>query len=165
MIADARHAIDQAKAEAHDQARQPDGSVPSRLAAARFVALLGEIEGADPDAIGVYLDGLAITGAMKVLGDWRRRHRAPARTAKGTRLDVPTYAGAIRPDADGRGRHVQLPLGDMTADELRTHKARLAASRDTLSAEIRLVSDLIEVMEAQGYTSAAEALADLGRAS
>lgn len=165
MIPDERAAIERLKAEAHASAKAPDGSIPSSVAAAEFVRLLREVEGIAPAAVEEYLDGLARKGAMKVLADWRRTHRAPAKTAKGTAVDAPAYAGTVRPDANGDPRHVQVPLPGMTVDELRGHKERLERTRNTLSVEVRLVADLIEVCEAEGYETAGEALDHLLRAA
>lgn len=165
MIPDERAAIERLKAEAHDLARQPDGSVPSSLAAAEYVRLLREVEGIAPAAIADHLDRLARSGAAKVLADWRRKHRAPARTARGTAVDAPRYAGTTRPDGDGEPQRVQVELPGMTIDELRGHHDRLRRTRDTLSIEVRLAADLIEVMEAEGYATAGQAIEHLMRAS
>lgn len=166
LIPDERAAIDRLKADAHDEARRPDGSVASADAAAAFVRLLREVEGIAPAAIADYMDDLARKGAAKVLADWRRKHRAPAKTNKGTAVDAPAYAGVRRPDADGELVHVQAALPGLTLDEMRSHKRKLEATRNTLSREVRLVADLIDVMEEKGYATAGEALADLlGRAS
>lgn len=163
LIPDERAAIERLKADAHAEARRPDGSFVSADANVAFVRLLREVEGISPAAISTYLDSLAVKGAGKVLADWRRKHRAPAKTSKGTAVDAPAYAGVRRPDSDGALVHVQVALPGLSLDEMRAHKAKLSATRDTLSREVRLVSDLIDVMEMKGYETAGEALADLLR--
>lgn len=165
LTADERDAFDAMKAEAHDLATRPDGSMIPGAAAVHYVRLLHDAEGIAPDAIAGYVDALARKGAAKVLADWRRARRTKARTAKGTPVDAPRYAGTIRPDGDGTPQHVQVELPGMTVDELRGHKRKLETSRNTLSREIRLVSDLIEVCEVEGYATASDALAHLARAS
>jgi hypothetical protein len=149
------------QAEAHRMALLPDGSIDVRAVPIHFVALLRESEGASPGFIDSYIDSLAAKGAAKVASDWRRSQKRDARTAAGTDLEVPAHAGIRRPDRNGTKVPVQVALGGMTVPELRSHKARLSASRNTLSREIRLLSDLIEVCESKGYATAEQALADL----
>lgn len=165
LIPDERAAIERLKAEAHDAARRPDGSVVSRDAAAAFVRLLREVEGIAPTAVAGYMDDLARKGAAKVLADWRRRHRAPAKTARGTAVDAPAFAGVRRPNRDGELVHVQAALPGLSLDEMRSHLHKLESQRDTLSAEVRLVSDLIVIAEQHGYATAGEALDHLLRAA
>lgn len=165
MNLDERAAIERLKADAHDEARRPDGSIVSREASAAFVRLLGEVEGIAPAAIAEYRDGLARKGAAKVLADWRRKHTQPAKTAKGTPVDAPAFAGVRRPDSDGALVHVQASLPGLSLDEMQAHKKKLEAQRNTLSREVRLVSDLIDVMQSEGYETAGEALEHVMRAA
>lgn len=158
LTPDERQAIEQMKAEAHDLATRPDGSVTTRHAAGHFVRLLRDAEGISPAVIGAFLDDLAVKGAAKVMSDWRRAQRTTTATAKGTKVDAPKYAGTKRPDTDGDLVHVQLALAGMTLDELRDHKDRLEATRNTLSREVRLIADVIAVMEAEGYATAGQAI-------
>ena len=153
--------IDALKAEAHQTATRPDGSVSSRRAAAEYVRLLRAAEGINPALIAETLDSLARRGASSVLADWRRRQRTPARTLRGTKVDAPHFAGVRRPGPDGAPEHVQMPLSGMSPDELREHRRKLEAQRNTLSREVRLVADLIDVMEAHGLTTAGDAIARL----
>lgn len=149
--------------EAHAAARRDDGSIDVRAVPYQFLRLLHEAEGASPGFIGAYIDSLARTGAARVTAGWRRSLRRKARTAAGTNLEVPAYAGVNRPDRNGTKVPVSVALAGMTVTELRAHKARLSASRDTLSREIRLLADLIDVMESKGYETAEAALDDLLR--
>lgn len=165
LTADEREAIEGMKAEAHLLATRPDGSIASGAAPTYFVGLLQSAEGIHPEALGDYLEDLSIKGAAKVLSDWRRGQREPARTAKGTEVDAPHYAGVKRPGGDGAPEYVQVSLPGMSLDELRSHKEKLEAQRNTLSREVRLVADLIAVMEAEDFTTAGQALDHLLRAA
>lgn len=161
-----RDVIDAMLDEAQVLATRPDGSVRSSTAPLHFVTLLRDAEGISPDLIEKYLDYLAGRGAAKIIADRRRRHRIPTATAKGTKVDAPRHAGVKRPNEVGRLEFVQVELPGMTVAELRAHRQQIEAQRNTMSREVRLISDLIDVMEADPKVSTAgEAMARLGRAS
>ena len=145
----------------HD-AHFADERIITAEVAARFVDELRNLEGSGVQWIGDYLDDLARKGAVKVYTDWRRRHRIPATTKKGTELEIPAYASVREIDDDGSVTYVQLALAGMTLDQLKDKRDRMARTRDTLSAEVRLLSDLIEIMESDAsLATAGDALARL----
>lgn len=94
------------------------------------------------------IDRWLIIGAQKACADWRRRHQHKGRTRKGAEVEVPVYGAVRETGDDGQVVHVQLALFTMTLEQARERRDTLAGQRDTLSAEVRWFSDLIEVMEA-----------------
>jgi hypothetical protein len=137
----AREVVRGAIAGAHDDL---GAGKPSRQIAARVIELLRDSERFGHVFVDAYLDDLAVGGMMKVCADWRRAHSSQGRTAKGTPVPVPTYTAT----ADDDGNTVQASFADLDLGSLRDQRASLAATRDTYSKRIRMVSDLIEIMEA-----------------
>lgn len=150
-----RASVHDLMAEAHRLATRPDGSVSVRAVPSHFLTLLSEVEGADPAFVGRYRDALALRGAAKVAADWRRTQR----TRVGRRSDAPRFGGVRRRRPDGATEHVQVPLPAMTLNELRERKASLEKSRNTTSDQIAMYADLIAACEANGYTTAGQAMA------
>lgn len=136
------------------------GSEITSEVAGRIVSDLHDLEGSGHAWIADYIDDLAGKGAAKVYADWRRRYTIDARTTKGTPLELPAFAAAKRRDEDGQVVYTQMRLLDMTLPQLQERRSRMRKTRDTLSAEIRLVSDLIDAMEADpSLITAGDALA------
>lgn len=160
LTTEERAFVQQVAAEANRLALLPDGSIDVRAVPHHFLRLLREAEGLNPTFVGAYIDHLAVKGAGRALAE-KRRKRTKAKTAKGTDLSVPATAGIRRPDHNGRKIPVQVPLEGMTVPELRSYRARMAASRNTLSRDIRHVDDVIALCEERGYATAEQALADL----
>lgn len=151
--------------EAEVLATSPDGSIRSSAAPAHFVALLRDHEGLAPTLVADWLDHLAERGAAKMIADRRRRSTIATRTAKGTKVEAPRFAGVVRPDENGTKQFVQVELPGMTLAELYGHKRKLEAARNTYSRDIRLVADVIAAMEEHGFATAGEALEHLERAA
>lgn len=146
--------------EAHDEHTLVNGTFSPRLVAIAFVAKL-EAHSNDFDVAG-FMDRMLVAGASKWMTDWRRRARREVKTVKGTQTDVGQWAGIITED----GEYQQMPLFAMTAEQLKQHRKKLRASRDTLSVEIRFLSDLIEAIEQDASLKiAADAVAKLGLAA
>lgn len=126
---------------------------PSREIAVALIDSLDDT-GLPKSFTNVYRRHLMILGASKVCADWRRRFTRKALTAKGTSVDAPVFAGARNED----GQHVQLRLAGMDLDALKAKRLQLSKSRNTLSREIQLLSDLIALMESDGLSTAGDAL-------
>lgn len=94
------------------------------------------------------IDSLLLRGAAKMCADWRRRHQHAGHTRKGTEVEVPIYGAVRETDDEGNIVHVQLSLFTLTLEQAKARRDTLARQRDTLSAEVRWFSDLIEIMEA-----------------
>ena len=156
---EARDAVNAALTEAH--AVLVDKRVRSRHVASRFVTLIRDMEPSGAAWIPVYLDELAIVGAMKVCADWRRTKNGTAKTRKGTNVAVPLWSTTT----DDQGEPVLSPFDALTADELRIRMDQMEAQRDTLSRELRLYADLLEAMEAPGVDTVGQALAAMGQAA
>lgn len=145
----------------HDLHFGRDEIVTSEVAA-DMVAELHAMEASGRQWISELIDDLAAIGAQKRYADWRRRYTIPAQTKKGTSLELPEYAAALTRDDEGKPVYTQLRLLDMTLPQLIEHRARMVKARDTTSVRIRLLSDLIEAMEADStLTTARDALARL----
>lgn len=99
---------------------------------------------------------LAIKGASQIARDWRRRQTTTTVTAQGTKVPLPVYAAVRTPDG-----FVQVRLADMDAAQLRAHRERLSAQRNTLSKEVQYVTDLLSVMDETGAQTAGAAEAVL----
>jgi hypothetical protein len=149
--------------EAHEASVAPSGDGYDTTAAAEaFVASLHDIEGGAPEWIARYVDALAVDGAKKVCADWRRANRLPGKTRKGTPVDMPAFAGVRRSDGGGAPVYVQMRFESMDIEALRMHRDKLEAARNTYSREITLISDLIDLMEADpSLRTAGDALAHL----
>lgn len=145
----------------HDQHFGRDEIVTSEVAA-DIVTELHAMEASGREWVTAYIDDLAAIGAQKKYADWRRRYTIPATTRKGTALEMPEYAAAMRRDDEGQVVYTQLRLLDMTLPQLIEHRARMVKTRDTSSVRIRLLSDLIETMESDtSLVTARDALAKL----
>lgn len=148
---------DAALAEAHQGAT---GGVPTRGIALRFVDALRDTERFGEAWVDSYLRHLAVSGAMKVCADWRRPQRTAGQTARGTAVDVPRYVGE-RTEEGWETRD----SGGMTADELRTLRARLEAQRNTLSKRIAHLNDALKLLDSGDARTFAEAVDALAVAS
>lgn len=148
--------------KAHARHTYSDGTFRPRDVAMDFVSRVESFAGTGRPEIAAFLDRLTVSGASKWLADYRRRTRTGVKTAKGTETDVGQWAGIINED----GEYQQMPLFAMTAEQLKQHRKKLSASRDTLSVEIRFLSDLIEAIEQDAsLKTAADAVAKLGLAA
>lgn len=146
---------------AHDDCTT-DGRFFPRDVAMRFLDAVRELEPSGDPWVVAFLDSIAITGASKWLADWRRNSRFQVKTLKGTETDVGEYAGTVNED----GEHEQMRLFEMSAEELKRHIDKLEAHRDTLSREIRFLSDLLEAMVADpSLATAGDAFRKLGLAA
>lgn len=138
-------------ADAH---RGVTDGVLTRDIAQRFVANLRDAERFGETWVPVYIAHLATTGAMKVCSDWRRPQRSSGHTAKGTAVEVPRYVGEHT--ADG---YVTRSSDALSADELRTVRARLEAQRNTLSRRISHLNDALALIDSGKAKTFAEAVA------
>lgn len=133
--------------------------------AAEIVDELHAMEASGQEWVTDLLDDLAAKGAAKVYSDWRRRYTVDATTKKGTDLTMPAYGAVTTRDAEGKVVYTQMHLLDMTLPQLVERRGRIAKTRDTLSIEVRILSDLIEAMEADAtLVTARDALARLDAA-
>jgi len=133
---DHRDAVDEIVATAH-----ADHDL-SRDIAAQIVDEIEDLERFGQDWSPAFLRELAIKGAGQLAREWRRRQTTVTQTAKGTDVPVPVYA-AVR-TSEG---FTQVRLADMTQPQLRAHRERLSAQRNTLSKEVQYCTDLLAVME------------------
>jgi len=115
----------------------------SRDIAAQIVDEVEDLERFGHEWPAAFIRELAIKGAGQLGREWRRRQVTVTQTAKGTDVPVPVYA-AVR-TSEG---FTQVRLADMDASQLRAHRERLAAQRNTLSREVQYCTDLLSVMEA-----------------
>lgn len=130
--------------------------------AAEIVDELHNLEASGHQWVSDFIDELAAKGAAKIYSDWRRRYTIDATTKKGTGLTLPAYGAVVTRDDEGQAVYQQMHLLDMTLPQLVERRGRLAKTRDTLSIEVRLLSDLIEAMEADSsLVTARDALARL----
>lgn len=151
---EARAVLDDALERAH--ADLGDGVRP-RAIAASVVAHLRDSERFGLPWVESCVDDLAVVGAMKLCADWRRRHRTPAATAKGTAVAAPRFSTA----RDETGEFVQVAFDGMDLAAVRRRRDQLEAQRNTLSVEVRLLADLAELMERDAIPTAGQALATL----
>lgn len=160
LTPEAREAVNAALIEAH--AVLGKQRTTSRHIAYRFVTAIREMEPSGAPWVPVYLDDLAMVGALKVCSDWRRRQHGRAKTKKGTAVPVPLWAAVT----DKRGEPIIATFGSLTAAELRECKEALEAQRNTLSREITYYRDLLAVMEQDAkVTTAGQAMSVLERAA
>lgn len=131
----------------HDAHHGKDRIVASEIAA-EVVADLRNLEAEGHRWVSELIDRLLLAGAAKMCADWRRRYSHSGRTKKGTEVEIPKWGAVIEADDAGAPVHVQLALFTMTLDQARAKRDALVKGRDTLSAEIRWYSDVIEIMEA-----------------
>ena len=145
----------------HDAHHGKDRIISAEVAA-EVVDELRNIEAEGHGWVAGLIDRWLIVGAQKACADWRRRHQHAGRTRKGTEVEIPIY-GAVREVADdGEPVSVQLTLFTLTLDQAKQRRDALAKSRDTLSAEVRWFSDVIEIMEAdRSLRTVGDALARL----
>lgn len=131
----------------HDAHHGKDRIVSSEVAQ-EVVDELRNLEAGGHRWVADLIDALLLRGAAKMCSDWRRRHNHKGRTKRGTEVEVPVYGAVRETDDDGQIIHVQLSLFTMTLEQAKARRDTLARQRDTLSAEVRWFSDLIEIMEA-----------------
>lgn len=131
----------------HDAHHGKDRFVSAEVAA-EVVDEVRNLEAGGHHWVGDLIDRWLIAGAQKACADWRRRYQHPGRTRKGTEVDVPVYGAVRETNEAGEVVHVQLSLFTMTLEQARERRDSLAQQRDTLSAEVRWFSDVIEMMEA-----------------
>ena len=143
-----------------DAHRGAAAGVLTRSIAERFVSDLEDAERFGERWVPDYIAHLAATGAMKVCADWRRGLRHEGRTAKGTAVDVPMFVGEHTPKG-----YVTRPSESLSADELRTLRARLEAQRNTLSRRISHLNDALSLIESGEAKTFAEAEVLLEQAS
>lgn len=131
----------------HD-AHHGNDRIVSRQVAAEVVDELRNLEAGGHRWVADLLDKLLISGASKLCADWRRRHSHASKTKRGAEVEIPIYGAVTEPDEAGDPTVVQLTLFTLTLDQARQRRDRLARNRDTLSAEVRWFTDVIEIMEA-----------------
>lgn len=154
--------INQLATEAHDRHTYSDGTFRPRDVAMHFVSSVEKELATGSAEVAAFLDRFTVSGASKWLTDWRRRARYSVKTAKGTGTNVSQWAGIV----NAEGEHQQMPLFAMTAEQLRDHRDKLKATRDTLSVEVRFLSDILDALEADPtLRTAADAVAKLGLAA
>lgn len=149
----------------HDAHFRAPEAITSEVVA-EIVDELHGLEAAGHDWVADYLDTLAAKGAAKVYADWRRRYTIDTTTRKGTGVTVPGFGSVLKRDDEGQVVYTQMRLLDMTLPQLIERRGRLAKTRDTLSIEVRLLSDLIEAMEADAsLVTARDAIARVEEAA
>ena len=155
-----RQIIDDLIHDAHFS-RIEQGAKTSEVAAAIVDELHG-MEASGHPWVSDYLDKLATRGASLLYSDWRRRFRIRGRTKKGTRCTVPAYAAAVERTADGTRVYTQLPFSAMTVEQVQSKHDALVKTRNTLSVEVRLYADLLELMRSDpSLATAGDALTKL----
>lgn len=153
-----RQILDDIIREAHES----HGGCASDVKLAILDALKG-LEGSGAAWVAAELDRYAQAGASRAYADWRRRTQIKSKTRKGTNVEIPTFGAVTEATPDGT-RVVQLPLEDLTIEQVRERIARLAKARDTYSREITLLRDVVALMESEGIVSVGDALAKLAAA-
>jgi len=151
MPQDAQEVVRRLLADAHVDGR------PSREIAETFLASLEDLDRFGQQWTDDLRRELAIRGAMKVCGDYRRRQVTHHKTPKGKSITMPRYAGI------NRGVHVQVEFSGLTVEELRSHLLGLVSQRDALSVRISFVSHLLKQM--RDGSTAGQAAERLERAS
>lgn len=131
----------------HDAHNGRDRVVSSQVAE-EVVDELRNLEAGGHGWVAEVIDGLLIRGAAKMCADWRRRHQHIGHTKRGTEVAIPLYGAVQETSDDGEIVYVQLALFTMTLEQAKARRDSLARQRDTLSAEVRWFSDLVEIMEA-----------------
>ncbi len=116
--------------------------------AAQVVDEVRHLEAGGHRWVAALIDRWVLVGAQKACADWRRRYQHKGKTRRGAAVEVPMYGAVRETGDDGEIVHVQLALFTMTLDQARERRDTLAGQRDTLSAEVRWFSDVIEMMEA-----------------
>jgi len=138
LAADHRDVVNAIIADAHREGAR-SGDI-----AAEIVDAIEDLERFGQDWSPAFLRELAIKGALKLASDWRRSQSTVTKTEGGTTVALPTFAG-IR---DAEGHHVQVRLASMDAAQLRAHRERLSAQRNTLSKDVQYVTDLLNILAA-----------------
>lgn len=153
-----RAALDALASEAHRQASTEDGYA-THDAAVAFVGLIRDLERFGKPWVDAILHRFMVDGAKVFLSNWRARQRVSAHTAKGASVTLPAFIGKR-----ARGRYVQAPLADLDITAAEAFLQRTTTTRNTLSRQIRLVTDAIDMARAKGITFA-EALDRLEQAA
>lgn len=148
-------------AEAHDSCDGVTADVKRAIAEG-----LADLERFGHAWVSDLLTDLVAAGCGSLYADWRRSLGIDAKTKKGTAVAMHGF-GAVRETSEsGEVFYRQMRFEDMDLDQLRNHRAALAANRDTLSRQITLTDDLIAVMEADpSVQRAGDALARLAAAA
>ena len=145
----------------HDAHFGRDKVVASEVAA-QVLDELRNLEAGGHRWVAEMVDSLLLRGVGRLCADWRRRYSHKTTTRKGTAVEIPEWGAVIEATDDGEPVHVQLSLFTMTLDQAKARRASLARQRDTLSAEVRWFSDVIEMMEADpALVTVGDALARL----
>lgn len=131
----------------HDAHHGTDRIIASEVAA-QALDELRNLEAGGHTWVADLLDGLLLRGVARMCADWRRRYQHTGKTKKGTEVEVPMYGAVRETNDDGEVVFVQLALFTLTLDQAKARRATLSRQRDTLSAEVRWFSDVIEIMEA-----------------
>lgn len=144
--------------DAHERHTEP------RKIAAYVVTELRDLEGSGSAWVSDLLAEFVVSGAMRRCSDWRRTARKAVTTPKGTPVELAGWAGV--PGRVGAVvTHLQLPLRDLTLDQLVAYEARLRKQRNTLSGSLVVVSALREYLEQHPTATAGEAIDALGLAA
>lgn len=138
-----RQIIDDIIRDAHEGDR-----VVASEAAAVVLDELRSLEAGGHRWVAQFMDGLLLRGVARLCADWRRRSSHKGRTRRGAEVEIPEWGAVREATEDGEIVHVQLSLFSMTLDQAKARRDSLSRQRDTLSAEVRWFSDVIEIMEA-----------------
>lgn len=161
MLFDERRIVDDIIHDAH----HGKDRVIAREVAAEVVDEVRALEAAGHRWVETLIDSWLLAGAQKACSDWRRSHQHQGRTKLGSEVAVPVYGAVRETNDEGETVYVQLTLFKMTLDQAKARHATLRAQRDTLSAEVRWFSDVIEIMEADAsLKTVGDALARLDAA-
>lgn len=137
----------------------------SRKIAAHVVGELRDLEGSGAPWVSDLLAEFVVSGAMKRCAAWRQRQRKAVKTPKGTPVDVPSWAG-VSSLATGAVTHLQLPLRDLTLEQIVAYESRLRKQRNTLSSSLVFVAAVREHMENhRAALTAGDAIDALGLAA
>lgn len=159
LTQDERAVLESLAVEAHERASTPDG-YDTNTAAHAFVTLLDDLERFGQPWVDAYLYKLRVDGAKRYLTFWRTRQRLAARTAKGTKVSLPMYAGKRK-----RGAYLQTPFDGFDASAIDDQLHRLVATRNTLSKQIQVLAEVKALLEQNPGMTAGEALGRIGRAA
>lgn len=152
--------IDDIISEAHEA-----DSRSTSAAAERIVSELHNLEASGHAWITEFLDDLAQKGAARIYADWRRRIQHAGRTSHGAEVEIPVFGAVREVGEDGSVAYVQLALFSMTLPQVIERRNQLARQRDTLSVEVRFLTDLAEMMEADpSLVTAGQAIARMDAA-
>lgn len=138
-----RQIIDDIIHDAHNRERVVAGEVATEV-----LDELRNLEAGGQRWVADFIDNLLLRGVSRLCADWRRRYSHKGKTRKGSEVEIPEWGAVREAEDDGTTVHVQLSLFTMTLDQAKARRAALARQRDTLSAEVRWFSDVIEMMEA-----------------